>query len=155
MPEILTERELNSDIIKEQVMLLETSFAHWFLESLIPYSDAYDLSLKLYHAPFLYFSINEADEPVYSYMNLRAQNRFETSWDDVPQLTLRETTVPESTAAVFLFTEGVKQRGKFMNYFGTRMSRKGRVFRIQNAYVWAIFDAAQNYRGQGYLEPLF
>lgn len=154
-PEILSEKELNSASIKNHVLMMDQSYRHWFIDSPVPSSDAYDLSLKLYHAPFAYFSIDDANEPAYNYMNLRAQNLFEIGFNDLPRFSLSDSTDIKVATNLLNFTNHVKEVGKYVNYTGTRISKKGNLFRIENTYIWSIFDADGNYKGQGYFEPLF
>lgn len=155
MPDILTEQDLRSELLQTQIARMSRAFDHWFIDSMVPYTDAFDLAMKLYYAPFALFSIDHQDNPHYNFMNLRAQRLFEMPWDAIPQMALIHSVAIQDIESVLNFTNLVRIKGKYVNYTAPRLSSQGHAFRLENAYVWAVQDADGSYRGQAYMEPLF
>lgn len=153
--DMLSIEELSTEFYVQHSLLIYESFTNNFIEFPIHFSDSVDLSLKLYHAPFLVFSIDSLETPKYNYLNYRAQQTFEINRQNLNDFYLKDS-VPEQLHNNLLgFTKHICETGKFANYNGVRMSKSGNQFRLNNAYVWSLLASDGTYKGVAWIEPLF
>lgn len=153
--DMLSMEELSTGFYVQHSQLIYESFTNNFIEFPIHFSDPLDLALKLYHAPFLVFSIDNSETPKYNYLNNRAQQAFELKRDQLNNFLLKDS-VPEQLQSNLLgFTKHIQETGKFANYNGLRVSIHGNQFRLNNAYVWALTSQKTYYKGVCWMEPLF
>lgn len=151
---MLTMEELSTDFYVQHSLLIYESFTNNFIEFPIHFSDPVDLVLKLYHAPFIVFSVDNSETPKYNYLNYRAQQAFEINRNNLNNFYLKDS-VPEQLQNNLLgFTKHIRETGKFSNYNGVRMSRGGNQFRLNNAYVWSLLSS-DGATGVAWMEPLF
>jgi len=153
--DMLTVEELTTEFMLDHSMLIFDSFRQNFLEFPIHFSDPADLSIKLYHAPFLVFSINNSEMPKYNYLNFRAQKAFELNREDINNFLLKDSVPDQLQNNLLGFAKHIRQGSKSANYNGSYISKNGNQFRLNSAYVWALSNHNGEYHGVGWAEPLF
>lgn len=89
----------------------------------------------------------EAD-PLLTYGNARALALWEMSWDELTQTPSRLTAEPVHRDERARLLARTRAHGFVDDYAGVRISKTGRRFRIEQAIVWNLTDAAGNHRGQ-------
>lgn len=120
-------------------------------EHLIPHRDEAapeEQAQALYYAPFVVVSHQTQEDPILSYGNKRALERWEM---DLPTLTStpsRLTAEPVAREDRQRLLDEVKAKGFISNYQGVRISSTGKRFNILQAVVWEIYDAEGVRRGQ-------
>lgn len=125
---------------------------------LLPESTENDLDHALFHSDKIALlshvlpppdDTSTKREPVFNYGNLRAQRLFEMSWAELTNLPSRESapgpehekvSLREMQAERAMLLERVARDGYIDDYSGVRVSSSGRLFRIQNATVWNVYD---------------
>lgn len=141
--------------IAEQMLLLNKRFEESFNDTLVPFLDAQDLAIKLHHAPYPLFAYDGNDNPKYTYMNLAAQRLFKVEQHEVKHLHVTETTEELLRKNLLNFIQEVKSKKRYLSYSGLRITKNGERFRLENAYLWVIYDDHKQYIGQGCMVPLF
>jgi len=115
-------------------------------KNLIFPSDQLNLGKLLYEAPFVVLAHDKSEDPVFFYGNLKAQEVFEMPWAELIRLPSRYSAEFANQAARQHLLDEVALNGFINNYSGTRISKTGRRFQIQNATVWNLINQdAQNY----------
>jgi len=107
-----------------------------------------DLAFRVYAAPFVVLAHDCAADPRFTYANLAAQRLFERSWDAFIGLPSRLSAEAPNRAERASFLSRVAERGFVEDYSGVRISSTGRRFRIRQATVWNLSDAAGRRLGQ-------
>ena len=107
-----------------------------------------ELARRLYHAPFAVLAHDATADPVFFYANLTAQRLFEMSWQDMVRLPSRLSAEPLAREERARLLRRVATRGYIDDYAGIRVAASGRRFRIANATVWNLLDAAGGSIGQ-------
>lgn len=103
---------------------------------------------RLYRAPFVVLAHDTADDPIFFYANITAQNLFKMSWDEFVSLPSRYSAEAlERTQRHALLTE-VEERGFIDNYSGIRIAKTGERFSIDQATVWNLYDLEEVFSGQ-------
>lgn len=100
---------------------------------------------QLYTLPAVVLCHDTRADPVFVYANAAAQALWERPWEQFIGLPSRLTAPVEARAerAAALAAEGL-----VTGYSGVRVSATGRLFRIHDATVWTVSDAAGTVRGQ-------
>ena len=96
--DMLSMEELSTGFYVQHSQLIYESFTNNFIEFPIHFSDPLDLALKLYHAPFLVFSIDNSETPKYNYPNNRAQQAFELKRDQLNNFLCSDPNASDVTA---------------------------------------------------------
>lgn len=102
----------------------------------------------LYEAQAVVLAHGLGSDPIFDYGNRRAQELFELSWCELVALPSRLSAEPVERAERQRLLDAVAARGYIDDYSGVRVSRSGRRFRIENATVWNLLDAAGERHGQ-------
>ncbi|QWF70869.1 MEKHLA domain-containing protein [Methylomonas paludis] len=106
------------------------------------------LAQQVFAADFVLVSHNSDADPLFNYANLTALSLFEFSWNEFIGMPSRCSAEPVLQAERERLLAEVTAKGFIDNYSGVRISKSGRRFKIQQAVVWNVFDAQQNYYGQ-------
>jgi hypothetical protein len=95
----------------------------------------------LYHeAPFAVVAHNTDADPRFIYGNKTAQACFEYPWAEFIQLRSRCSAELPNRFERQRLLETVTQHGFVSGYSGLRISRSGRVFRIQEGVIWQLLN---------------
>ena len=134
---------------QDHVRLLCSSFQRWTGKPLISgsYSEV-ELADAIFHAPFAVLSHNTDADPVLNYGNQIGLDLFEMTWKEWTSMPSRLTAEPllrEERAALM---KRVTEHGYIDDYSGTRISKTGKRFFIEQATVWNLVDEEGIYRGQ-------
>jgi PAS domain-containing protein len=104
-------------------------------------------------APFGILAHNAETDPIFIYGNKAAQRRFEYEWAELITLPSRLSAVEPDRAERQRFLEQVAQHGFSTGYRGVRITKSGKLFRIENATLWQLTDTEGLYRGQAAMLP--
>ena len=107
-----------------------------------------DLALALWEAPCVIVAHATEDDPVFFYGNRRALQAFEMSFADFTRLPSRYSAEPLAREERARLLERVTRDGYIDDYAGVRISALGKRFRIEQAVVWNLVDAAGVHHGQ-------
>ncbi|XFA73514.1 MEKHLA domain-containing protein [Thermosynechococcaceae cyanobacterium Okahandja] len=134
-----------------QARRLCASFAHWTGRSLLPTVATDDLTLaqQLFHWPSPVLSHGNQADPIFNYGNQAALTLWELSWSEWVQMPSRLTAEPMAQAERAALLAQAARQGYANNYSGVRISRSGRRFQIQNAWIWSVIDEQGQPIGQG------
>ena len=129
--------------------LLLDSFARLMGRELIP-RDGSPLAQaqRLFESPFVVVSHGTEADPVLNYANATALTLWEMDWASFVQTPSRLTAEPMHRDERARLLERTRRNGFVDDYQGIRISRSGRRFRIEQAIVWNLTDAAGQLRGQ-------
>lgn len=99
-----------------------------------------DLAQQLFHWSQPVLSHGCEADPILNYGNHAALTLWELPWTELVQLPSRLTAEPiAQEERARLLAEAARQ-GYANNYSGVRISRSGRRFRIENAWIWTVLD---------------
>ena len=132
----------DNDFQINHVTLLRASYERALSRPLAQSAEA------LYHAPFPVLSHNAADDPVFTYGNLAAQNLWEVSWGQLTQMPSRLSAEPDERDARAAMLASITENGFIDDYHGIRISSTGRRFAIKNAIIWTLTDDQGHKCGQ-------
>ena len=133
----------------EHVQLLLDSFSRLLSRELIP-RDGSPLAQaqRLFESPFVVVSHGTEADPVLNYGNATALALWEMDWASFVQTPSRLTAEPMHRDERARLLDRTRRNGFVDDYQGIRISRTGRRFRIEQAIVWNLTDAAGQIRGQ-------
>ena len=117
-------------------------------KNLIFSNDQLNLGRLLYEAPFVVLAHDKSEDPIFFYGNLKAQEVFEMPWAELICLPSRYSAEFANQAARQHLLDEVALNGFIDNYSGTRISKTGRKFQIQNATVWNLINQDSQNIGQ-------
>ena len=117
-------------------------------KNLIFSNDQINLGRLLYEAPFVVLAHDKSEDPIFFYGNLKAQEVFEMTWAELIHLPSRYSAEFANQAARQHLLDEVALNGFIDNYSGTRISKTGRKFQIQNATVWNLINQDSQIIGQ-------
>jgi hypothetical protein len=103
---------------------------------------------RLFRAPFVVVSHGTQADPVLNYGNARALVLWEMTWEELTQTPSRLTAEPVHRDERARLLARTRVHGFVDDYSGIRISKTGRRFRIEQAIVWNLADAAGEHRGQ-------
>ena len=133
----------------EHAQLLLDSFARLLGRDLIPRHGADDeQARRLFDAPVVVVSHGTEADPVLNYGNAVALRLWEIDWAAFVQTPSRLTAEPVHRDERARLLERTSRDGYVDDYAGIRVSQLGRRFRIEQAIVWNLVDAAGMNRGQ-------
>lgn len=131
------------------VGLLLDSFARLLGRDLLPRGGTpEEEARRLFEVPFVVVSHGNEADPVLNYGNRRALDLWETDWNDFTITPSRLTAEPLHRDERARLLERTSRDGFVDDYSGIRISKQGRRFRIEEAIVWNLVDAAGVGRGQ-------
>jgi hypothetical protein len=131
------------------VQLLLDSFARRLGRELVSREgSAGEQAARLFYASFVVVSHGTEADPVLNYGNARALALWEMTWDELTQTPSRLTAEPVHRDERAQLLARTRAHGFVDDYSGVRISKTGRRFRIEQAIVWNLADAAGEHRGQ-------
>ena len=135
--------------MNELVQLLLDSFARLLGRELIPRSgSAAEQAERLFQAPFVVVSHGTQADPVLNYGNAAALALWEMTAEELCRTPSRLTAEPVHRDERARLLERTRRDGYVDDYAGIRVSKTGKRFRIEQAIVWNLTDAAGVHRGQ-------
>jgi hypothetical protein len=131
------------------VQVLLDSFARLLGRELIPrVGSIEEQAERLFHAPFVVVSHGTEADPVLNYGNAAALALWEMDFATLTRTPSRLTAEPVHRDERARLLERTRRDGYVDDYAGIRISSTGRRFRIEQAIVWNLVDAAGVHRGQ-------
>jgi hypothetical protein len=103
---------------------------------------------RLFHAPFVVVSHGTEADPILNYGNAAALALWEMPWEELTRTPSRLTAEPVHRDERARLLERTREHGYVDDYSGIRISKSGQRFRIEQAIVWNLTDAANVHRGQ-------
>ena len=141
--------DFNNDLYIKHAQLLCSSYKHWFDKTLIQnHYEPDKLILALYEAPFAIVSHGIEDDPVFNFGNKTALDLFELEWEQFIQLPSRNSVEMTNRKQREELMRRVSTEGHMAGYSGVRISATGKRFKIEDASIWNIIDANDQYYGQ-------
>ncbi|WP_434513592.1 MEKHLA domain-containing protein [Dechloromonas sp. ARDL1] len=107
-----------------------------------------EIALALWEAPRVIVAHGTQDDPVFFYGNRLALQAFEMDFATFAQLPSRYSAEPLAREERARLLERVARDGFIDDYAGIRISANGNRFRIAQAEVWNLVDAAGVIHGQ-------
>jgi len=140
--------DLPSFVVAHVPLLLD-SFARFLGWDLIDRAgSAAEQAERLFHAPFVVVSHGTEADPVLNYGNAAALALWEMDFATLTRTPSRLTAEPVHRDERARLLERTRRDGFVDDYAGIRVSSTGRRFRIEQAIVWNLVDAAGILRGQ-------
>ena len=125
------------------------SFRHWLGRDLIERTGSAEGDARaLFEAPMVVVSHGTQADPILNYGNRRALDLWEIDLPTLLQTPSRQTAEPMHRDERAKLLERTTRDGYVDDYQGIRVSTTGRRFRIEQAIVWNLVDAAGNCVGQ-------
>lgn len=135
--------------VAAHVPLLLDSFARFLGRELIDRAGSEaEQADRLFHAPFVVVSHGTEADPILNYGNAAALALWEMDWATLTRTPSRLTAEPVHRDERARLLERTRRDGYVDDYAGIRVSSTGRRFRIEQAVVWNLVDAAGLLRGQ-------
>lgn len=103
---------------------------------------------RVYEAPFVVVSHNNASDPILTFGNRTALELWEMNLETFRQTPSRMTAEPMHRDERARLLERTTRDGYVDDYQGIRISSTGRRFQIEQAIVWNLHDSAGQYIGQ-------
>lgn len=100
-----------------------------------------EISRALYEAPMVVLAHDTADDPVFFYGNLAAQQLFEMDWETLTRLPSRYSAEPVAREERQRLLDLVTRQGYIDHYSGVRIAKSGKRFLIEHATVWNLLSA--------------
>jgi len=133
----------------EHVQILLDSFVRLLGRDLVPRNGPpAEQARRLFEAPFVVVSHGTEADPVLNYANATALRLWEMDWATFVQTPSRLTAEPVHRDERARLLERTRRDGYVDDYSGIRISQSGRRFRIEQAIVWNLIDAAGQHYGQ-------
>lgn len=134
-------------IARTQVLL--DSFRRWLGRDLIPRGGTpKDEARRLYEARRVVVAHGVESDPLLNYANRQALELWETDLPALLGTPSRLTAEPVAREERQRLLDLTRSQGYVDQYAGVRISRTGRRFRVQDAIVWNLVDAAGTFAGQ-------
>lgn len=135
------------DWIARSKLLLD-SYETWVGHALIPRSGAIEDSRLLFDAPFVVVAHGAEADPLLNYGNATALNLWQMTLDQFLGTPSRKTAEPVHRDERADLLNRTKRDGFIDDYSGVRIASTGQRFRIQEAIVWNLVNAAGDQVGQ-------
>ena len=127
--------------LESHVACLTGCFRQWTGRDLIdPRLSAEEQARRLFYAPFVVLSHDNAPDPVLNYANEAGLSLFELSWDELIGMPSRLTAQAPEQAERSRLLAAVADSGFIDDYKGVRMAKSGRRFAIERATVWNLLN---------------
>lgn len=107
-----------------------------------------DIASAIWDAPRVIVAHGTEDDPIFFYGNRRALEAFEMDFAAFAQLPSRYSAEPLAREERARLLARVARDGFIDDYAGVRISATGKRFRIAQAVVWNLVDAAGVCHGQ-------
>jgi hypothetical protein len=131
------------------VRVLLDSFARLLGRELMPrVGSVEEQAERLFHAPFVVVSHGTEADPVLNYGNAAALALWEMDFATLTRTPSRLTAEPVHRDERARLLERTLRDGYVDDYAGIRISSTGKRFRIEQAIVWNLVDAAGARYGQ-------
>jgi hypothetical protein len=138
-----------TDLDRSHAACLVHSFKNWTGRALLPdYEPGSVLVEKLFAAPFVLVAHGTEADPVLNYGNLAALNLWEMTWEEFTRTPSRLTAEAPNRVERARLLDTVTRQGYIDDYFGVRISKSGRRFRITRATVWNLLTVEGRPCGQ-------
>jgi hypothetical protein len=135
--------------VTPHVQLLLDSFARLLGRELVDRAgSAAAQAERLFDAPFVVVSHGTEADPILNYGNAAALALWEMDWATLTRTPSRLTAEPVHRDERARLLERTFRDGYVDDYAGIRISSTGKRFRIEQAIVWNLVDAAGRHRGQ-------
>ena len=131
--------------IIEYSNLMSQSYKYFTGSNLI---DSLDVARDLYYAPFALVSHGIQSDPILRYGNLKAQQLWAMSWDELVEMPSRLTAEIEVIQERQRLLDQANRQGYVDNYRGVRISKDGRSFIIDKTILWNVVDSEGIKHGQ-------
>ncbi len=141
---------LDEIFLKRQTQILCASYQHWTGLQLIE-GTANTVVERLFNAPFAVASHDTQPDPIFNYANIRAQQLFGMTWEEIIQVPSRYSAEEMNREERAKLLGRVTKYGFVDDYSGVRIARDGARFTIHNATVWNLLDENGDYCGQAAL----
>jgi len=131
---------------RARIALIAASYERLLGEALVAPSD--DVAAALWHAPAAIVAHGTEPDPVFFFGNRRALELFGydvATFTRTPSRLSAEAPLREERQALL---DRVAAEGFIRDYAGVRIAASGRRFRIEQAVVWELLDAAGTRHGQ-------
>ena len=133
----------------ELLPILLDSFQHRLGRQLVPRSGDPTLDAqRVYEAPFVVVSHNDAADPILTFGNQTALQLWEMDAETFLQTSSRLTAEPMHRDERAQLLERTTRDGYVDDYRGIRISATGQRFQIEQAIVWNLHNQAGQYVGQ-------
>lgn len=132
--------------MRRRIALIAESYHRLIGRALV--ADGPDPAQALWHAPCVIVAHGTEPDPLFFFANRAALTRFDTTLDAFtgsPSRRSAEAPLREERQALL---DRVSAHGFITNYAGVRISANGARFRIEQATVWNLLDAAGKVNGQ-------
>lgn len=129
-----------------RIALIAESFARLLGRPLVAPDG--NVAAALWAAPLAVVAHGNEPDPLFFFGNLAALGRFETTAERFIGMPSRLSAEAPLRGEREALLERVTRDGFIDDYAGTRISAKGRRFRIDNAVVWNLIDATDQRHGQ-------
>jgi MEKHLA domain len=130
-----------TDFVIAHTQILASSFAHWTGYDLLPgLFNPFGFAKNIFHAPFALVSHGTEADPILNYGNASALALWEMSWEELTRTPSRLTAEAPGREERARLLALVTERGFIDDYFGIRISKTGRRFKIYRATVWNLIS---------------
>lgn len=100
---------------------------------------------RVFHGDFFLLTMDAEPDAHLTYMNQKALQQWETSWEQMIGMPSRILASPDQYADRGMLMAHVREEKRVTDYEGDRVSFKGKHFRIKGATIWNVMSA------EGYL----
>lgn len=132
---------------QDHALLLNESYRHWTGTYLVQQRDPGEVLAELNVADFVLVSQGLETTPIFNYGNVQALSLFGYEHLDFLQLTCQSTMV-EGEMAESGVAKRVAREGFVSDYLGSRLTRSGREFVVEQGTVWQLIDNLGRVHGQ-------
>ena len=138
-----------NDYQREHVRLLCSSYQHWTGKTLLPGDlPETEMARQIFEAPFAVLSHGTEVDPILNYANQTGLNLFAMTWEEWTTMPSRHTAEPLLQKERAALMKRVTENGFIDDYSGTRITKSGKRFFIEQATVWNLIDKDGLYCGQ-------
>jgi hypothetical protein len=133
----------------EWAQLLLGSFHHWTGRELIERTGSIEREARdLFLAPFVVVSHGPQADPILNYGNRAALDLWEMTWEDLCRTPSRLTAEPINQEERARMLAEAQARGHIADYRGVRISKTGKRFLVEQAFVWNVVSGDRQAVGQ-------
>ena len=129
-----------------RLALIAGSYQRLLGQALLPPGG--DLAESMWLAPRVIVAHGTEADPVFFYGNRMALTAFDMSFAEFTRLPSRFSAEPLAREERARLLARVSRDGYIDDYAGVRISASGQRFRIEQAVVWNLVDAAGKHHGQ-------
>lgn len=111
-------------------------------------SDATAATWLYTQAPFVLLAVGTSADPRFVYANQTAQECFGYRWEEFIGLPSRHCAPADAQEDRDALLRSVIEHGYATGYRGRRITKRGRIFRIEDVTVWNLMDDDGAHHGQ-------